>query len=831
MGTPGSGKQGTRLTPQFRALAQALDEQRATLVQEGVDADPELIAVFDLVGGVDEFYRAVAHIPGLEFLADLEDDDVDADEDFFLEKNGQRTESPLPHSLYLVATNAEAIQQLLNLWDQWVADPSAELPRGLARVRQLFAQLRAIRRWGPEDRLRDSGLIDDWQARADFAHQQYVRVEVELWFRSDARRRQNAEEAVAAAIREAGGDVLHTSVLPGIRYHGMLGSIPRGAIDQMLDGAPEDLALLITEEVMFVRPASRVQLGVIEAVEEERELSINSTAPTTEPRVALFDGLPLAAHETLQDRIVIVDPDGIEETYPAPSRVHGTAMASLILHGDLSSPGIALASRLYTRPVLVPRTDPGGPAEEAPSDRLFVDVLHRAFVDLFTGPASVRAPSVKVVSLSICDEARHFVREMSPLARLIDWAAHEFNVLVVVSAGNHPENVSLELPPSDLLLADPTDLQVAAIAVVHSQSLHRRLLSPAESINALTIGSHAADASGDVVDQRIDLFPTSTVPAPYSARGAGFGRSVKPDAMYPGGRVFYDPPLPDPQARSDLYASVSPVLAPGVLAAAPGTLGSTTSTAFGVGTSQAAALAARSAGLACEVLERLHAADPSNPCLAEESWPVLLKALAAHPARWGDARSVYSAAASLERRDLTHALGYGAVNSDEVTNSVASRALLIGAGQISHKDKDIFQLPLPPGIRARADWRRLVVTLAWISPIAPQARRRRAARLWFEPPTDGLGVVRSEADHNAVRRGTLQHEVLEGSAALAFVDGDFVTIEVNCRMDHVPESTAVRYGIVVSLEVGATIGVDVHQELSVQLQARAAARVRIGGNT
>ena len=53
------------------------------------------------------------------------------------------------------------------------------------------------------------------------------------------------------------------------------------------------------------------------------------------------------------------------------------------------------------------------------------------------------APSVRVVNLSIGDPARTFVRRLSPLAKLVDWLGHKYNVVVVVSAGNHGLEVDL----------------------------------------------------------------------------------------------------------------------------------------------------------------------------------------------------------------------------------------------------------------------------------------------------------------------------------------------------------------------------------------------------
>lgn len=237
-----------------------------------------------------------------------------------------------------MATNTGAIRDLLNMWAQWVQDPSIDFPHGLARVKQRQA-LRSIRRWGPEDRLRDSGVIEDWAARGELAPQQPVPVEVELWYRAGEKRRRSAEGAVSSAFVEAGGEVLDTAVLPHIRYHGVLGSLPRGSIQQVLDGDLQGLALLVTEEVMFVRPESRVVGDLPGDVEDRPIPDLGHAQPAGDPRVALLDGLPLAGHQALTARLEIADPDGVEENYPAAARQHGTSMASLIIHGDLSKPG------------------------------------------------------------------------------------------------------------------------------------------------------------------------------------------------------------------------------------------------------------------------------------------------------------------------------------------------------------------------------------------------------------------------------------------------------------------------------------------------------------
>lgn len=59
--------------------------------------------------------------------------------------------------------------------------------------------------------------------------------------------------------------------------------------------------------------------------------------PTEPPIAGVLDGLPLANHVLLSDRIIIDDPDDWAQNYQASHRRHGTAMTSLIIHGDLSN--------------------------------------------------------------------------------------------------------------------------------------------------------------------------------------------------------------------------------------------------------------------------------------------------------------------------------------------------------------------------------------------------------------------------------------------------------------------------------------------------------------
>jgi len=132
---PGRRRQGERLSPRFKELADAFETKRAEL-GEGtpIEADPSLVIVLDLAGSVEEFYKAVNKVEGLEFLAEMAGDEIDPDDDFYkLDSKQKRSKGSLERSLYLVMSNARAVDQMVSLFGRWKEDPSAKFEWGLGR--------------------------------------------------------------------------------------------------------------------------------------------------------------------------------------------------------------------------------------------------------------------------------------------------------------------------------------------------------------------------------------------------------------------------------------------------------------------------------------------------------------------------------------------------------------------------------------------------------------------------------------------------------------------------------------------------------------------------
>lgn len=815
--------------PQFDALSQALEAQRALAAEGTAESDPELVVVFDLAGTVDNFVRAVRDIDGLEFLVELMDEPTEPDEDFVYIDDGIESDRLVPETLYVVMSNAQAVAEMVRLFDLWQADQSAIFPLGYAPLKQAFVLLRSVRRWGPEDRVRETGLLDAW--REDLAvigQSGRARVEIELWFRRDPEERRVAQSQIARILESSGGAVVTSSSISEIDYHAILADVPYAQVETVLRDGVDAIDLLTTELIMFVGPARPMNVPALEPSRGSVDPADFPDPPTRAPRIALLDGLPMANHSALADRLVIDDPDDLGQSYPLRSQHHGTAMASIICHGDLSAPSPALTTTLYVRPIMTPH-EFFDDVEQVCTGELFVDLLHRCFVRMFEGDGSAppAAPSVRIVNLSIGDSARVFTRRVSPAAKLLDWLSHRFNVLVIVSAGNHEFAPSVATDALD----DRPSLQETVLKERFRQARHLGLLAPAEAVNVLTIGSTHKDRATIVPSDTVLDVVSDGMPAPYSALGFGFRRSVKPEVLVPGGRRLYArPPRGSQVGAADLTFANHSASGPGILVAAPSRSGGSTGTAFSSGTSNSAALASRAANRVFDLLES--ATSPGDFEFPDPQFhPVLAKTLLVHAAQWGgtaaELRRVLQLDQQTSRRDLTQLLGYGPIEPGRIATAGRERAVLLGAGLINAEQRHSFLLPLPAGLAATTEWRRLTITLGWLSPINSRSRLHRQARLWFTPPDGNLGGTRQQADANAVKMGTVQHEVFEGQRALAFSDGATVQVHVDCRVDAGRLTDPVRYGLAVSIEMAETVKADIHDQVRQELRAEVRARSQV----
>lgn len=812
--------QADRIGPSLQRLTDAFEAGRLTAATESDGVEPEQIIVMEIAGELKDFVRAVNRIPGLEFLAEELLDKVEPDEFAVEDSEGRRR--GYRRQLLLVASDRTAWAQILSLWDRFQQDE--EFPYGLTKFRDLFEWLRELGPWSDQDRLERSGAMEAWREELAGLRDEPVEFEAELWLRQDADQRSAIVDGIRSDLESVGGELVAEAVYEEIGYHGVLGRVPASLLYEAAEHA--EVRWLQTGWVRFFHATGQVAV-IGDEDDELNEVDEEDEAPAEgQPRIALLDGVPLGNHASLADRVVLDDPDGWEALTPVNRRVHGTGMASLILRGDLSDGGQPLKDPLYVRPIL--RADApswvAGVREELPRDRLPVDHLHAAVTRLFEGDAV--APGVRAIVLAVGDAVQQFDRFVSPLARLLDWLSVRYDVLFIVSAGNHLRELEV---PSDIDLDDGEELQHEILCRIQRDASMRRLLAPAESMNAVTVGAAHDDASEAVVDDgRIEPILVSDLPNAISAVGSGARRSVKPDVLFAGGRQTLQPASlsGNTPRRLEVASSRRP---PGVKMAAAAS-GNLTAASYATGTSPATALAGHQAGRLLERLDNLRAIHGSG-FPAPEFDAVLLKAALVHRADWGAAHALIDACQEdLERgrsrEAVARLVGYGTSQSDALVCD-DHRATAVGAGRLLEGKADAFRLPLPQSLGSQAAARRIAVTLAWLTPINPGHRHYRRAALKVE--ADGFADFRgrrTDADDKLVARGTLQHEVFESSRASPFQPGNSIELVVSCREEAGNLDIAVPYALMATIEVAESVELPIYEEVRQHLAVPVQVRTR-----
>lgn len=839
--TPGHASQTSRINPQLKRLQDDFSKYKASMGDAVAGLEPETVLVIEIAGTVDDFRQAV-EAAGLEWLGEWDVDEIEPDEDFYdVNKKGEKTDKLLSGRLFLSLGNDQGINELISLWGMWEAGKS--LPIRKTKWRDVFAQLRNIRRWGIEETLGEARMLERWQDfLASDTSGQPIQCQIELFYRTNQQQRTQNEQTLNNLLARIGGRAISPYIdLPVIAFHAVKVEIPRDQIQRLLDtGANVDIPLFVYTGIMYFRPTGQ-SLAALEYGEgEDAEIAVGKAEQP--PVAAILDGVPHLQHDALKDRLDFDDPDNLAEEYPPGDRRHGTAMASLVVHGELrEGEDNSLVRRVFHLPVLQPNPQAkvfGKHEEHAPSNVFFEDRIERAVRRMLVGEGDVpaQAPDVKVINLSFGDPERPFIRTPSPLARLLDWLSWKYRVLFCVSAGNFADSIDVGMPHAQFA-ALPDNKKIAVILKAIDQQLsQRRLISPAESINALTVGALHADESGDdyVAGDRIDILPGNSLMSPISRTGHGFRRSIKPEVLFNGGRQLYR--VPAQAGQSQLLISQS-LIAPGQKvawdSAQQGELSKTVHTR---GTSNATALATRGSARIYEVLAQLQQAYGQQ--IREDLMSVLIKTLLVHGAKHHE-DAKHHITTTLKNSDnsgrfrtvLTRYLGYGAVDIERVLACTEQRATVLGCGEIKENEVHEYRFPLPVGLSGQKVWRRMVVTLAWFSPINPNHRNLREAKLelasnekWAD---SSLRLSREDSDWNQVMRGTVQHEILEGENQIsAFQDGDHILLHVRCKKDATETlDEAVPYGLAVSLEVAEAI--PIYQQIRARIQPQVAVGVNV----
>jgi hypothetical protein len=766
---------------------------------------PERLLVFEVRGAIAPFSAAIRRIPGLE-LIDEEELDEDVDD-----------KSPVA---YLLMPNVAALQQLESLWRRW---QSNQLIQGETPWRDVFQLLRDLRPWGPADRVKEDDadeLTADIEGRVD---EETIRLELELIFRRSAQDAERSEAQVRAAITAQEGRIISRARLDEIAYHALLVDLPVRAVRQIIARSANGIAGV--EAVMHIRPQSLANTTV---VGDETDSAPAAQIDLGSPILALLDGVPVAAHALLNRHVIVDDQFGLEPSALVANRKHGTAMASLIVHGDRNLDGLPLPRQIHVVPVL-------GNEDRFPADRLIVDLIYLALQRMRNGPDAT-APGILIVNLSLGNRRRQFHGLMSAWARLLDQLSSQFGVLFLVSAGNIGS--SFEVPD----FATRTAFEDAAhrtradgvLRALGGIVADRRLLSPAETVNGITIGAYNDDAVDPAqratAKANIDPYPQRGMSNPSSALGPGYARSVKPDILMPGAREHLR------VISNNAHIIVQPAEAArsaGLRVAAPPTQGRENVDGFTNGTSAATALASRTCHRIHDALESAYGEAFTN--LPHIQRAVLLKALLVHPAAWSEetVSFIKSVIGPVDGRqhvaqkdNVRRFLGFGIVDADDAVACAEDRATFWATGMLSSDQMRPVEVPIPQMMHGQARFHSLSATLAWFTPVASGRKSYRTCKLKIVEPDDlaHLAVTAqgiAQPDANQTNRGTVFTRRWAGTRAPLVGANAALTLTIQRDPDQGGAfDDPIPFGLAVTIAMPGMIGLyeEVRQRLQPQVR-------------
>ncbi|MDR0959101.1 MAG: S8 family peptidase [Propionibacteriaceae bacterium] len=789
-------KRSRRIDARFDEAMAAIGDQ--IKISESIHAaDPQLVLVFEALDEQTDLSK-VADKLGIETLVEAESAITPTDE---FELVSEKARNPYIGScLHAVCANQTAFNNLLSLW----RGRANGFPHGYSELRDLFDHLKDLRPWGPQDRLRAIDWDEYFAGHIDDRPQS---IEIELWYRQSDQKRRQSQQEVTALVEQAGGQVIASAIIDQIGYHGLKCTVPNQMLRDLASGNHDAVRVVRSANVMYLRVSGQA-LPIVGPPTETQE-PVNGELPTGDPVLCLLDGAPVANHPLLRDRVEVYDPDDLLERAPADERRHGTWMSSVAVWGDRSLSEPPAARPVLVRPILTPADDTESRIEELPSKELVPDLMWRTFRELFDGTDTQPAAgkTIAIVNISVGDPASPFETILSSWARIIDWLSYQYGVLIIVSAGNHPNLVLSPASSTEIARLEGDDRRHAILDAIARQQNMRRILAPAESVNAITVGAIHSDAS-TVDPQGYAFDPTDGLPAisPISPTGSGYRRSIKPDLAANGGRVFVRNSI---TAQDAITFTGLTARGPGIRVATPSLSGET----YISGTSPAAALIARKAARLHDVVSAITAGMP----ISTRQRASAIKALLAHGA----------ASPNPSEHDPIpgeNSFGNGAATRDYADGCAPNEAVVLFVGSIGANEEQELLFPLPDGLNVRGA-KRIEATLAWLTPVNWRHRQYRKAALSFVKPDGAIPKLDTPTglSSDATKRGatTLQRQSWDLQSTFASGQGSNMKVRVKCYEQAGGLcGERVDFAVAFSLWVAPELNIDVYSQVRAQVRAR-----------
>lgn len=201
---------------------------------------------------------------------------------------------------------------------------------------------------------------------------------------------------------------------------------------------------------------------------------------------------------------VIAREEYVSEVYRNPS--HATFIASTIQYGNLLNNISASTFHRFKFVDII--AIPNGDKKFGPTDSISEDDLMEIIEEVMKKHSS----TTKIWNISLGIESKICNGTMSDLGIFLDYIQDKYHVQIFVSSGNINELPLRNWPPQSGL------------------GEHDRLISPADSVRAVTVGSVALFDSHDSIVKYNE-------PSPFSRRGPGANYIIKPDIVDYGGNL------------------------------------------------------------------------------------------------------------------------------------------------------------------------------------------------------------------------------------------------------------------------------------------------------
>lgn len=505
-----------------------------------------------------------------------------------------------------------------------------------------FDSIGTVRRFGSQDRLTERLLLRLEETAAEYE----LRLDIELWHPGGWSLANDWLNEVKVAIGSGGGRVVDDYSNSGaglllLRAYARADLVLELAeLDQVarLDVLPDPQ---ITQEVLF---------------QNVDELPTWDPPGEDAPLVALIDSGVRSAHPLLAGAIQDAVSLSNEFTDGEDDCGHGTRVASLLLHGPLTS---FLAAPVHGRPfcrlLSIKVLDGDG---EFPKESLWEAELEEAI-------RYAAGQGVRIVNLSIGDaDTPYRGPRPTPVAALLDSLAKELELVFVVPTGNVP-------------IALYGDIDQALISQYPAQLLGNSqtgLLDPAAAALALTVGGlcSASAAGGTLYQETVVRRPFGRAgwPSVLTRRGPGIASAIKPETAAPAGSQAFDLAL----NRAVLDAEAGILTASGNV---PERLLEVT-----IGTSLAAPIVTR---IAAAIVNRYPNFGPN-----------LIRALVLQGTATADFEPTLVGGGDAAQKTATRNLvGYGPARLPESVESTDHRVVLIAEGRVPVDGIHIYEVPIP----------------------------------------------------------------------------------------------------------------------------------------